>query len=452
MLTNLVENAAKYASPKGMRVERRRSTATRVRVSVHDRGEGIPAADLPACSTKFFRRDHGRPTGTGSGSGSAAGLVEAHGGELVADVTSGRGQDVLLHAARPTRSRRSVSERTPVAQAGSIAEIERDRAPGAAAAVAAAVVDARRARARSSRSVLGQALAAQRRSSSGSARSMPTSGAKSARPLNARAADRGGARARAAPSSRRRARGRGSRPSGSTSPRCRPPRGGHLHLVTQAIEQLEDVFVGMGFTVAEGPEVETDWHNFEALNFPPGHPARDMYDTLYVELRASRARPSLRTHTSPVQIRVMETQPPPIYAVMPGPGRSAATPPTPPTCPCSTRSRDWSIDRGITFGDLAGTIDAFTKAYFGGDFGSRLRPSYFPFTEPSAEFDIRRPDGVVARARRLRHGPPQRASQLRHRPRGVVGLRVRVRHRPPGQPRATASTTSASSSPTTSAS
>jgi phenylalanyl-tRNA synthetase alpha chain len=167
---------------------------------------------------------------------------------------------------------------------------------------------------------------------------------------------------------------------------------GHLHLVTQAIAELEDVFVGMGFTVAEGPEVETDWNNFGALNFPEGHPARDMYDTLYVDY----GRPGttlLRTHTSPVQVRVMTGTPPPYYTVMPGRVfRSDTADAT--HMPVFHQIEGLVVDRDITFADLAGTIDAFTKAYFGGDFTSRLRPSYFPFTEPSAEFDIQRPDGT----------------------------------------------------------
>jgi phenylalanyl-tRNA synthetase alpha chain len=172
-----------------------------------------------------------------------------------------------------------------------------------------------------------------------------------------------------------------------------PPTGGtgHLHLVTQAMERLEDVFVGMGFTVAEGPEVETDWHNFGALNFPPDHPARDMYDTLYVEL-GEPGSTLLRTHTSPVQVRVMTSQPPPIYSVMPGRVFRQDTPDAT-HMPVFHQIEGLVIDRGITFADLAGTIDVFTKAFFGGDFGSRLRPSYFPFTEPSAEFDIHLPDG-----------------------------------------------------------
>jgi phenylalanyl-tRNA synthetase alpha chain len=166
---------------------------------------------------------------------------------------------------------------------------------------------------------------------------------------------------------------------------------GHLHLVTQAIEHLEDVFVGLGFTVAEGPEVETDWNNFGALNFPPGHPARDMYDTLYVDYGPPGST-LLRTHTSPVQIRVMTSKPPPIYSIMPGrvfrQDTADAT-----HMPVFHQIEGLVVDRGITFAHLAGTIDMFTKAYFGGDFSSRLRPSYFPFTEPSAEFDIIRPDG-----------------------------------------------------------
>ncbi len=167
---------------------------------------------------------------------------------------------------------------------------------------------------------------------------------------------------------------------------------GHLHLVTQAIEELEDVFVGLGFTVAEGPEVEDDWHNFTALNFGEHHPARDMQDTFFVDLGGPR-EVVMRTHTSPVQIRVMEAQAPPIYSVMPGRVyRNEATDAT--HLAVFHQLECLVVDRGITFGHLAGTIDRFTKAYFGEGWTSRLRPSYFPFTEPSAEFDIQRPDGT----------------------------------------------------------
>jgi phenylalanyl-tRNA synthetase alpha chain len=168
-------------------------------------------------------------------------------------------------------------------------------------------------------------------------------------------------------------------------------RRGRMHLVTQATQRLEDVFVGLGFQIAEGPEVETDFYNFEALNMPPSHPARSMWDTLFIESN-EEGSVVLRTHTSPVQIRVMQQWPPPIYAVMPGRVFRKETPDAT-HMPVFHQIEGLVIDRGITFADLAGTIEAFTKAFFGEGFTSRLRPSYFPFTEPSAEFDIRRPDG-----------------------------------------------------------
>ncbi|MEY4605714.1 MAG: phenylalanyl-tRNA synthetase alpha chain [Actinomycetota bacterium] len=169
------------------------------------------------------------------------------------------------------------------------------------------------------------------------------------------------------------------------------PRRGHAHVVTQAWQRLEDVFVGMGFQVAEGPEVETDWHNFEALNMPPQHPARSMHDTFYVDHGAPGST-VLRTHTSPVQIRVMQTIAPPIYMVMPGRVfRNETADAT--HLAVFHQIEGLVIDRGITLADLAGTIERFTQAFFGAGFTSRLRPSYFPFTEPSAEFDIRTPGG-----------------------------------------------------------
>ena len=175
----------------------------------------------------------------------------------------------------------------------------------------------------------------------------------------------------------------------------RAPTRGHAHLVTQAWERLEDVFVGLGFTVAEGPEIETDWHNFEALNMPIGHPARGEWDTLVVDHVPPGGEPGttvLRTHTSPVQIRTMLAEEPPIYIVAPGRVFRRDTPDAT-HMPVFHQIEGLVIDRNITMADLAGTIDAFTKAYFGPGFNSRLRPSYFPFTEPSAEFDIQRPDG-----------------------------------------------------------
>jgi phenylalanyl-tRNA synthetase alpha chain len=161
---------------------------------------------------------------------------------------------------------------------------------------------------------------------------------------------------------------------------------GRLHLVQRTRDELEDVFVGMGFAVAEGPEVETDWYNFEALNMPPAHPARGMWDTLYLNLGEPETV-VLRTHTSPVQIRLMQTQAPPIYAVMPGRCYRRDTPDAR-HIPTFNQIEGLVVDRGISFADLAGTIETFTTAYFGPDIHSRLRPSYFPFTEPSAEFEI----------------------------------------------------------------
>ena len=170
---------------------------------------------------------------------------------------------------------------------------------------------------------------------------------------------------------------------------------GHLHIVTQAWQRLEDVFFGLGFSVAEGPEVETDWHNFEALNMGEGHPARGEFDTLFVDHVPPGGRLGttlLRTHTSPVQIRTMLTQEPPIYVVAPGRVFRRDTPDAT-HMPVFHQIEGLVVDRGISMTDLAGTIEAFTKAFFGAGFTSRLRPSYFPFTEPSAEFDIQRPDG-----------------------------------------------------------
>ncbi|MBA3605788.1 MAG: phenylalanine--tRNA ligase subunit alpha [Acidimicrobiia bacterium] len=169
------------------------------------------------------------------------------------------------------------------------------------------------------------------------------------------------------------------------------PARGHAHIVTQAWERLEDVFVGLGFQIAEGPEVETDWHNFEALNMPASHPARSDWDTLFVE-HGEPGRTVLRTHTSPVQIRAMLDAEPPIYIVAPGRVFRRDTPDAT-HMPVFHQIEGLVVDRDISMADLAGTIEAFTQAFFGTGFTSRLRPSYFPFTEPSAEFDIRTPSG-----------------------------------------------------------
>jgi phenylalanyl-tRNA synthetase alpha chain len=169
------------------------------------------------------------------------------------------------------------------------------------------------------------------------------------------------------------------------------PRRGHRHLVTQVWERLEDVFVGLGFTIAEGPEVETDYYNFQALGMGEGHPARSAFDTMFLNYGAPGST-VLRTHTSNVQIRTMENQKPPIYIVAPGRVYRRDTPDAT-HMPAFHQIEGLVVDKGITMADLKGTIQAFTEAFFGPGFNSRLRPSYFPFTEPSAEFDIQRADG-----------------------------------------------------------
>jgi phenylalanyl-tRNA synthetase alpha chain len=161
---------------------------------------------------------------------------------------------------------------------------------------------------------------------------------------------------------------------------------GHLHLVTQVRQELEDIFLSMGFEVAEGPEVEDDWHNFEALNMPPHHPARGMFDTFYLNVGAPESV-LLRTHTSPVQVRLMESRQPPIYAVVPGRCYRRDTPDAR-HLPVFHQVEALVVDEGISMSHLAGALETFTSAFFGPERHVRLRPSFFPFTEPSAEFDV----------------------------------------------------------------
>jgi phenylalanyl-tRNA synthetase alpha chain len=163
-------------------------------------------------------------------------------------------------------------------------------------------------------------------------------------------------------------------------------RRGSYNLISQTRDRLEDTFVAMGFVVTEGPVVETDWHNFEALNIPPAHPARSGFDTLYLDYGPPEST-LVRPHTSPVQIRLMLEQRPPIYAVMPGRVYRKDTP-EPRKNPNFSQLEALVVDKGITFGHMAGIIQAFTSAYFGPNIGSRLRPASFPFTEPSAEFEV----------------------------------------------------------------
>jgi phenylalanyl-tRNA synthetase alpha chain len=162
---------------------------------------------------------------------------------------------------------------------------------------------------------------------------------------------------------------------------------GHLHLVTQVRRELEDIFVGLGYRVAEGPEVEDDWHNFEALNIPPAHPARSMQDTIYVNL-GSDEQVMLRTHTSPVQIRTLESQAPPIYVVVPGRTYRNETLDARHS-PVFHQLECLAIDRDLTMADLFGTIEAFARRLFDDEsVRTRFRSDFFPYTEPSAELAV----------------------------------------------------------------
>jgi phenylalanyl-tRNA synthetase alpha chain len=169
-----------------------------------------------------------------------------------------------------------------------------------------------------------------------------------------------------------------------TLPWDRAPKGGR-HPLTLVQELVADVFVAMGYEVAEGPLVETEWHNFDALNMGPDHPARTMHDTIWLAPREHRV--VLRTHTSPVQLRALLERDLPLYVV--APGRVVRNDPLDAThSPVFHQVEALVVDEGITMAHLRGTIDAFAKAMFGEGIGSRMRPSYFPFTEPSAEVDL----------------------------------------------------------------
>lgn len=158
---------------------------------------------------------------------------------------------------------------------------------------------------------------------------------------------------------------------------------GALHPVTQVLRRMEDFFQSVGYDVVEGPEIEDDYHNFEALNLPEHHPARAMHDTFYFNPELL-----LRTHTSPVQVRVMETQKPPIRIICPG-RVYRVDPPDPSHLPMFHQVEGLVIDRNISFADLKGTVIEFLRVFFEKeDLQVRFRPSYFPFTEPSAEVDV----------------------------------------------------------------
>ncbi|RVU32228.1 MULTISPECIES: phenylalanine--tRNA ligase subunit alpha [Neptunomonas] len=161
---------------------------------------------------------------------------------------------------------------------------------------------------------------------------------------------------------------------------------GGLHPVTKTLERIESFFAGIGYSVAEGPEIEDDYHNFEALNIPSHHPARAMHDTFYFN-----ANTLLRTHTSGVQVRTMETQQPPIRIVCPGRVYRCDYDQT--HSPMFHQVEGLLVDKNISFADLKGTLEQFLREFFEEDVKVRFRPSYFPFTEPSIEVDIDRGDG-----------------------------------------------------------
>src|SRR5450432_2625231 len=169
-------------------------------------------------------------------------------------------------------------------------------------------------------------------------------------------------------------------------PRVTRPVGSH-HLIRQVFQEIEDIFVSIGFSVVEGPEIETPYYNFEALNIPEFHPVRDDMDTFYLELPKGAPTPLLlRTHTSPMQIRTMEKRQPPVRVIVPGKVYRRDN-------PDATHSfafhqvEGLAVDADITFCDFTGTIEYFVKQFFGPGVKTRFRPSYFPFTEPSVEFD-----------------------------------------------------------------
>jgi len=163
-----------------------------------------------------------------------------------------------------------------------------------------------------------------------------------------------------------------------------PP--GHRHPLIATIEEIVDIFAGLGYRVSEGPEIESDHYNFSALNIPPDHPARDMQDTFYLSPGADGGERLLRTHTSPVQIRYLESNPPPVRVVAPGRVfRRDAVDAT--HSPVFHQVEVLALDEGLDFSHLRGTVMAFLKSFFG-DLPVRFRASYFPFTEPSAEVDV----------------------------------------------------------------
>ncbi|HVB99117.1 MAG TPA: phenylalanine--tRNA ligase subunit alpha [Candidatus Dormibacteraeota bacterium] len=162
---------------------------------------------------------------------------------------------------------------------------------------------------------------------------------------------------------------------------------GTRHLVQQTLEEIQDIFLRLGYAIAEGPEIETAYYNFEALNIPEFHPAREMWDTFYVGgPTATPGKLVLRTHTSPMQIRIMERQPPPVRVIVPGKVYRRDNPDASHLF-MFHQIEGLAVDRDLTFADFKGTIEFFVREFLGPKARTRLRPSYFPFTEPSAEVD-----------------------------------------------------------------
>jgi len=161
----------------------------------------------------------------------------------------------------------------------------------------------------------------------------------------------------------------------------RPDELGHLHILNRTLQEIENIFSTLGFSIAEGPEVETDYYNFTAMNFPPNHPARDMHDTFFIGKDLL-----LRTHTSPVQVRLMERQKPPIRAIMPGKTYRCDDDAT--HSPMFHQVEGLVVDEKISFVDLKAILTLFVRRMFGENSRLRFRPSFFPFTEPSAEVDM----------------------------------------------------------------
>ncbi|MBF0187577.1 MAG: phenylalanine--tRNA ligase subunit alpha, partial [Magnetococcales bacterium] len=168
------------------------------------------------------------------------------------------------------------------------------------------------------------------------------------------------------------------------SGRSRPA--GGIHPITRALNEINSVFLGMGFEVASGPEIETDWYNFEALNIPADHPAREMHDTFYLPQTDNQPRRVLRTHTSPVQIHAMEEREPPLRVIAPGKVFRCDSDIT--HTPMFHQVEGFMVDEGVHFGQLKGLLEAFLIRFFERDLPVRFRPSFFPFTEPSAEVDM----------------------------------------------------------------